>query len=487
MIEFGEFAPDRSVFDPSACNTIENVLPRSKSWSPFPSYQAFTQPLDERPQGAILANFENGQYFVFVGSKTRLWRFNSNDLGWDDVSGASAPFNAPDAACWSMRQFGDWVIASNGVDDVQYFDIRTSTAFQPLSPDAPKALFTGVIGDFVMLLNLQESNTRIQWSGLNSPQFWTPREQSSDFQQFPDGGEIMGYSGYERGCVIFHENCIREGALALDTSLIMTFQKTVENHGVAAPKSIIPTGNGIFYLSQDGFYQYGSPPRAIGNERVDDFFINDVATDGLYGVYGSEDHTRKVVYWAYRSRENTIPHSYDKVLAYSYGVDKWSLLKPGTYLTGLIEAATPGYTLDSLDLLGIPLDELPYSLDSRAWAGGFPTLAAFDVNNRLGFFSGSPLEAIIQTGSVGLSSKSRTFVNGFRVLSDAMETRGRVAVRDRSGAHDTWKVEAHCNRTGLIPTRASGRFHRFEVKIPAGQEWSHVHGVEPVGKAEGQQ
>jgi len=487
MIEFGEYAPDLSVFDPTACNTVQNVLPHAKSWGPFPSYMAFTQPMAERPQGAILANFENGQYYVFVGTKTKLWRFNSNDLSWDDVSGAGAPFNTPDAGSWSFSQFGEWVIASNSVNDVQYFDVRSSTTFQPLSPNAPRAMFTGVIGDFVMLLNLQTSITRIQWSGLNNPTFWTPREQSSDFQQFPDGGEIMGYSGYEKGCIIFHENCIREGALALDTSLIMTFKKTVENHGAAAPKSIIPTGNGIFYLSQDGFYQYGNPPRPIGNERVDNFFINDVAVDGLYGVYGSEDPTRKVVYWAYRSRANTMPHSYDKVLAYSYGTDKWSLLRPGTYLTGLIEAATPGYTLDSLDQLGIPLDELPYSLDSRAWAGGFPTLAAFDVNNRLGFFSGAPLEAVIQTGSVALSPGKRTFVNGFRVLADASATAGRVAIRDRSGAADTWKNEAVCNRTGLIPSRASGRFHRFEVKIPAGQEWTHVHGVEPVGTVEGQQ
>lgn len=487
MIEFGEYAPDRSVFDPSACNTIENVLPQAKSWGPFPSYVAFTQALPERPQGATLANFENGQFLIFAGTKSGLYHFNPNDLSWDDVSGPDGPFNTPDATNWSFTQFGYWVIATNGVDPVQYFDVSNPTVFNPLSSDAPRSRFTGVIGDFAMLLNLQASNTRIQWSGLNNPQFWTPRQQSSDFQQFPDGGEIMGFSGYEKGCLIFHENCIREGSLALDTSLIMTFRKTVENHGAAAPKSIVPTGDGAYYLSQDGFYKYGYPPVAIGNERVDKFFVNDVAVDSLYNVYGSEDPTRKIVYWAYRSRENTLPYSYDKVLAYSYGTDKWALLKPGTYLTGLIDATTPGYTLDSLDQLGIPLDQLPYSLDSRAWAGGFPTLAAFDTSNRLGFFSGTPLAAIIQTGSVQLAEGRRTFVNGFRVLTDANASAGRVGVRDQSGASDAWKSEFSNNRTGLIPSRASGRFHRFEVKVPAGQEWSHLHGVEPAGVVEGQQ
>lgn len=487
MIEFGTFAPDRSVFDPTACDTLSNVLPQANSWGPFPAFVPITTALPARPQGAFLATEEAGQYTLFVGTETNLYKMNPGTLGWDDLSGPAAPYSTVAGAKWSFVQFGSWVIATNGTDPVQYYDLAIPTTFQTLSADAPIALFAGVLGDFVVMLNTSDSNKQMQWSGLNQPAFWIPRQRSSDLQPFPDGGEIMGFSGFERGGLIFHENCIREGALALDTALIMTFRKTVENHGCVAPKSIIATGAGIFYLSQDGFYLYGAPPKPIGNERVDRFFIEDIANGELYNVYGSEDPVRKIVYWAYRSRANTTPMSYDKALVYNYGTDKWSMLEPGTYLTGLIEATTPGYTLDSLDSLGLPLDDLPFSLDSRAWAGGAPTLAAFDTEFRLGFFSGEPLQAVMQTGDVSLSPTTRTAVTGFRPLTDAGSVTGRVAIRDRAGNPDSWKQPFECNRTGLIPARASGRFHRFEISIPAGQQWSHCHGIDPVGRQEGNQ
>lgn len=487
MIPFGEFAPDKSLFDPSACSVLQNVLPQAQSFGPFPQFVAITDPLAARPQGAFLANQDSGQFTLFAGTATDLYRLNPATLAFDSVSGPSAPYGTVAGANWSFVQYGSWVIATNGTDPIQYFDLTTPTTFQDLSADAPTALFSGIMGDFVMALNTSDGNKAIRWSSLNLPQAWIPRQNSSDLQIFPDGGEIMGFSGFEKGGIIFHENCIREGALALDTALIMTFRKTVENHGCVAPKSIVTTGAGVFYLSQDGFYRYGSPPVPIGNERVDRFFINDVATDELYNVYGTEDPVRKIVYWAYRSRANTTARSYDKALVYNYGTDKWSMLLPGTYLTGLIEATTPGYTLDSLDSLGLPLDDLPFSLDSRAWAGGSPTLAAFDTSFRLGFFSGAPLEAILQTGAVQLTETARTYVKGFRPLTDAQSTSGRIAVRDQAGQPDAWKLPATTNRTGLIPTRASGRFHRFETTIDADQEWSHVHGITPDGAVEGQQ
>ncbi|CAN7494396.1 hypothetical protein LJR231_003463 [Phyllobacterium sp. LjRoot231] len=485
MIPFAEFAPDKSVFDPSACNTLQNVLPQAQSFGPFPSFVPLTDPLPARPQGSILANEGAGQYTLITGTETGIYKLNAGTLGWDNISGGV--YGTADSANWSFEQFGTWVTATNGTDPVQYYDLSAPTTFGVLSANAPTALYSGIIGDFIMLLNTSGGSKTIQWSGLNDPQFWIPRQRSSDLQPFPDGGEIMGFSGFEKGGVIFHENCIREGALALDTALIMTFRKTIESHGCVAPRSIVTTGAGIFYLSQDGFYLYGAPPTPIGNERVDRFFIDDIATEETFNVYGSEDPIRKIVYWAYRSRANTLARSYDKVLVYNYGTDKWSMLIPGAYLTGLIEATTPGYTLDSLDSLGIPLDDLPYSLDSRAWSGGSPTLAAFDTDFRLGFFSGSPLEAILQTGAVGLSQTSRTAVRGFRALCDAETTTGRVATRDRAGQMDTWKSSFACNRTGLIPARASGRFHRFELTIPANQAWEHVHGIDPDGKTEGQQ
>jgi len=489
MIPFAQFGPDRSDFDAGFCDRIENVLPKAGSYGPFPGFVPVSSPLPAAPMGTILAYVDNGNYRLFVGTQTAIYMLNVSTLGWVNVS-KTGGYTGVAGRKWSFTQYGNIIIATNGIDPVQWIDTTTAVKFADVPGNPPKALFSGTLGDFVMLANLASDQRGVHWSGLAQYDFWTPRQRSSDFQSFPDGGEIMGFASGNNGCVIFHAESIREGTLALNTSLVMTFAQTVANHGCLAPRSIVQSGNGIFYLSDDGFYKYGTPPVPIGTERVDNFFLNDIQRSELYEVYGSEDPSRKIVYWAYRSMENTIQKSYDKVLLYHYGIDCWSLLRPGTILTGLIDAVTPGYTLDSLASLGIPLDDLPFSLDSRAWAGSTPLIAAFDTSYRFGLFSGPPLEATLQTGDVELTSGRRTFVSGFRPLCDAPMISGRVAAKDWAGGPRSWKQSAPAStKTGLIPTRSSGRFHRFEIKIPASSKnvWSDIHGVEPVGLPEGQQ
>lgn len=488
MIPFAQFGPDRSSFDASFCDVLENVLPKAGSYGPFPQFVPVSQALAASPMGTILAYVENSQYRLFVGTRTKLYMLDVNTLGWTDVSKTGNYIGSPDRK-WSFCQYGDRVIATNGIDPVQWIDVNAPAKFADL-PNAPKAYYAGTLGDFVMMANLATNQRAVHWSGLNDSEFWTPRQRSSDFQPFPDGGEIMGFAGGNKGAVIFHAESIREGVLALDTSLVMTFSQTVANHGCLAPRSIIQTGNGIYYLSDDGFYRYGTPPVPIGVERVDNFFLDDIDHDELFHVYGSEDPNRKIVYWAYKSKGNPAPMSYDRVLLYHYGIDRWSLLKPGTILTGLIDAVAPGYTLDSLANLGLGLDELPFSLDSRAWAGSTPLIAAFDETFKFGLFSGPPLPAVLQTGDAELTPGRRTFVNGFRVLCDAPQIEGRVAVKDWAGGQQAWKLPAPAStRTGMVPARASGRFHRFEITIPASDTnvWSDIHGLDPVGTPEGEQ
>lgn len=477
LIPFAQFGPDRSNFDPQFCEVAENVMPQQGGYGPFPSFVAFSQPLPENPMGTYLAYVVNGAYRLFVGTQTKLLMFDIDTLGWIDKSRA-AGYNGASGIKWSMCQYGDMLICTNGADPPQYIDINTVTQFADM-PNAPKAQVVASVGDFVFFSHLASNQRMVQWSGLNQPFFWTPRERSSDFQAFPDGGEIMATASGPDGIVIFAAESLREGSLALDTPLVFQFKQTVPNHGCLAPRSVVASGAGIFYFSDDGFYKYGKPPQPIGVERIDRWFLENIQNSDIYDVYGSEDPNRKVVYWAYRSINNPVSGTYDRVLLYHYGIDQWSMLTPGTILTGLLDATTPGYTLDGLSALGLGMDQLPFSLDSRAWTGSTPLISAFDQNRRLGLFSGEPMQAILQTVDSQLVAGRRSMVNGFRPLADAGTITGRTGTKERPGDDQRWRSYASNNRTGMIPQITSGQFHRFEVTIPP-QRWSVIHGVDPV-------
>lgn len=482
MIPFASFEPDRSDFDTNTTDTVLNVMPRLNGWGPFPSLSLASNALPAVPKGAFLARTSSGTYRTFAGTATKLYEFNGTTRNWDDVSKPATTYAVPSEGSWQFAQFGDLVIATNGVDTPQKFNFGGGSTFDDLGGSPPKGSYITVVGDFLLLGSTDTSVRQVWWSGLNNAEFWTPRKQSSDFQTFPEGGQVLGMAGFDLGCVIFQDNIIRE--MTRDPNFVFSFQRTDNTRTIAAPLSIVSAGGSIFFATLEGFFRYGRPSTPIGNERVDRFFADDVDSSYLFLMQGASDPINKTVYWRYRSNNHTNADTTDRVILYNYALDRWSLID--VELSYIFPSTTPGQTLESLDALGYTLDTLPTSLDSRQWAGGTPLIGGFDADFKLGFFSGSPLDATLQTGDQQLAPPFRSYVSGFRLVGDPETYSGRVSAKSTYGAARTWGNSASSNRTGLVPARSSARLHRFEVTIPS-QTWAHAHGVEPEAVPEGEQ
>jgi hypothetical protein len=493
IIPFAEYAPDRSRFDPAVTEMVKNVIPRVGGFGPFRKLQPFTDALPDVPRGAIFIRGDDGSSHIFAGTTTKLYKLNPSTLAWDDVSEAATTYALPNDVYWSFTHFGSQIIATNTVDGPQVYTIGSSTEFEELGGNPPNARVAGVVGDFVFLGEDAQSR-RVTWSGVNNAAHWRPRQRLSDFQVFPDGNDIVGIVGFERGGLIFQRRAVREILPALDTTLVFRFQEVERDRGAIAMGSIINAGSDVFWLSEDGFYRYGRPSVSIGAERINNTFFSDIGGDVLGFVQGAADPVQHLVYWRYSSIDNNNENVSDKILVYNYTLNRWSVIE--AEITWLMQGAAPGYTLETLDNVGT-LDTLPYSLDSRVWVADIPNIAAFDKDYKLGFFSGDPMEATMHTADVQLdsvkedqrtgtiTSGQRAFVRGFRPVSDASQVFGRVAARNRSGANQVFGSEAQAQVNGLISTRSSGLYHRFEVRIPEGEPWNHINGIEPEWRSEG--
>lgn len=477
MIPFAEWAPDRSELDMSVSDTISNVIPKAASYGPFPAFVPIATALPAKPLGLFQARDTAGAYTAFAGTATKLYKFNATDLDWDDVSKTATSYTMPGTARWSFAQFGSFVIAVNGSDAPQTFVLGTSTLFDDLAGSPPTATYVGVVGDFVALLNTTTSKREMYWSGLNNAEWWTPAQRLSDFQVFPDHGDIVGIAPRDQGAVIFQETCVRVMSPVDDPRYIFQFSKIDETRAITAPRSVVSAGAQVFYLTDSGFYQFGNPPVPIGIEKVDRWFFDDASAEVLNEVEGAADPVQKVVYWRYRSSQHANTNTTDKVLIYNYGIGRWSIAN--VELSGLAPMSTIGTTLEALSTLGYSdLDLMSIPLDSRLWTGGLPLLAGFDAAYRYGFFTGAPAEAVMQTADFQATPGRRSFVNGFQVMTDADTIQGRIATKDRSGSSRAWKASKPMQSTGLIPARADGRFHRIEITIPETTLWNHAHGVE---------
>jgi hypothetical protein len=494
MLPFAEFAPDRADTDPAASDAIRNVLVQAKTYGPMPSLSAYSAALSERARGGILARGTQGNYYFYAGISDNLYTLSGTS--WDEKSKTTDTYNLASSDTWYFLQFGDTILATNVGDPVQAITAGAAGNFADLSGSPPQASYIGRAAGFVVLAGIANNPKRVQWSAIEDATGWTAGTDLSDYQDLPIPGFVTGIAGDETGAFIATTSGWWRMTFLPGNRAVFRFDEIIpssskgdEVAAVIAPGSIVQYGGMVYYLSESGFAQLDNRnPVPIGDERVDRFFLGDVDLDFLERVQGIADPVTKNIFWRYRSgNAEGGTGTTDKVLAYSVTMNRWSYIEID--LQGFVTATTPGYTMDELEttLSYATVDSIPAALDSRQWKGGRPGLGGFGTDNTLGFFSGTPLEAVLETSDHIVGGEGRrAFVNGFRPVIDADGLYGQIGGKETHGDDRTWTGEAAQESHGLIPGMRDARLHRFRVRIPAATAWEHATGVEmPVGKRTG--
>jgi hypothetical protein len=387
-------------------------------------------------------------------------------------------------AQWQFTQFGNYVIAVQENIVPQVYDLSSSTAFASLGGSPPQAAYVATVGRFVVLSGLLSNPYRIQWSGLNATTTWTSGTNSSDYQDFPDGGIVRGVGGGESG-IVFQDQAIRRMSYLPGNPLIFQIERIAQDLGLFAPYSLIRAGDVLYFHTAHGFHKIapGGAPEQIGRERVDRYFFDDLDKTELQLFIGSADPRSTRVFWAYKSTSGTTG-LYDKMIGYDYTLDRWfTAAMSGEYLLGMSQ---PGITLENLDSISSSIDALGATLDSFA-VSTQPLIAQFNSDHKMGFFSGANLEATFESSEQGTDDQ-RIRVKGFRPITDAATNYGLVSYRETQQQATTATPEVLINsRTGRCDMNNSTRFARYKVRIPAATLWTFCAGVVPDVTTEGKQ
>jgi hypothetical protein len=478
LLPWGDYKPDVSDYEGSATRNVLNVVPRGDGYGPFPSFSAYTSALPATCRGAFYALKSDGSVITFAGTSTKLYQLNNSNFSWTDVSLGAGTYAALSASAqWQFAQFGNLVFATQANAVLQVFDLSSSSAFANCAGSPPQAAYISVVGRFLVLSGLLSNPYRIQWSGLNATTTWTSGTNSSDFQDFPDGGIVRGVAGGEYG-IIFQDQAIRRMSFVPGSPIIFQIDRITQDKGLFAPYSVIRAGEKIFFYAGQGFHKIepGGVPEQIGREKVDRTFLADLDKGNLQLFMGAADPRSTKVYWAYRSANGVNPANYDKIIGYDYLLERFFPVSvTGEYLVGISQT---GLTLENLDTISSSLDALTLSLDSYATAVQ-PQIAQFNNTHVLGFFAGTNLEATLESAEQG-TDDNRITVRGFRPITDAATLYGSVSYRDNPSATATAGTEVLVNaRTGRCDMMRDTRYSRFKVRIPAATTWTFSAGVVP--------
>lgn len=475
-IPFGKHLPDKPAFLNPGTPYLKNVIPSNGFLRPFASLSAYSDALTARAQGGISGRDTTGNVYTFAGDVTKLYKLSGDT--WGDVSRlAGGAYATPDGAQWEFLPWSDDIlIAINGVDVPQKIDPQTGTNFAALGGSPPAASHGAIVRSFVFLANWASNENRVQWSAIdNAEEYNTDGTNQSDQEFLVSGGPVMRVFGGEVGIVMSQSSIHRFAYVG--SPVIFQKDEIAPGIGLLASGAAAQWGNLIFFLGPNSFYrmdQFGVPV-PIGESKWNKTFFADVDEAYLGRISSAIDPINTVWMMIYAS-VNSPNGTPDKAFLYNWTTDDCSFVEVDTEF--VLTAYTAGTGLDDLTTdTGLALDDLPFSLDSRVWQGGQQILGAFDPSHQIGFFSGTNLEAEIETAERD-SDGRRIFVSGARPLCDASDA--EIAIRTREFQHSTPGAGTYSaiGPDGLCPQHTEGRFLRAKLRIPAGSSWTKAQGIE---------
>lgn len=483
QIPVGAYTPDQPALENQGALEAKNVIPAAKSYRPFPAFSAVTSALTARAQGWFSCRDTAGNIHNFAGDATKLYKLSSDGLTWDDVSRTAGGAYATDSSGgWSFTQFNDFVIAVNGVDAPQKFELGTDTNFSALAGSPSISRFVATIRDFVWMGRVTSAQNRVKWSGIADPESWAISQITlADEQDIADGGYIMGLTGGEAGLVL-QRNAIKR-ATFVGPPVIFQFDEISKNIGVMAEGSIAAYENDVFFLSDNGFYHcYAQLElRRIGVEIVDKFFLDDFDASYPHRITSAIDPQNSLYVVSYPGAGNS-GGTPNKGLVYHWPTQRWARFEQEVELVYAAQSQS-GQTLDSLDDISGSLDALPYSLDSVQWTGtGRLQLSAFSTSHTSGSFSGSNMAATVDTGEFQLAQGSRSMINAVRPMVDGSSATVTVKPITRNNLSENVTVGAavSLNSIGVANMRTNARYHRFRLEVASGGTWTHIQGIDDI-------
>jgi len=457
QVELGDWLPELPALDNPGCVQAKNVIPRAVGFSELDGMESFSNALSGACLGSIWMTDATGAAQNFAGDSTRLYKFTSS--AWANAA-RTATYAA--ATSWNFEKFGNRCIAVSPTNAMQYYDMASSTTFQNVGGSPPQASYVAAVRDFLVIASVASYPYRVQWSGFNNSELWTPSlATQSDYQDLPGrGGNIRGIVPGEYG-VVFQESSIwRMDYTGPPT--IFRFDEVETGRGTPASRSIVPVGNIVYYYDWAGFYAFnGQASQPIGNERVDAWFSRNCGD--FTSIQGAVDRVNRIIMWAFKSR--AAPTYNDRILMYNYSIGKWSWGEVTTQF--IAERRAPQLTLDQLDTPlpgGIDSDSIP--MDSQAFSSNLQ-IQAFDSLNRAATFEGAPLTAVIETKELAFD-ESRADTNAILPLIDGGTVTVRFAQRNTQAVTASYSVSTGLNRVGEACKVVTGRFQRFEITITGG-------------------
>jgi hypothetical protein len=489
-IPFGDYQPDVAPLANEGLSVAKNTVPIRGGYGSINSLAAMSgfTVLSERPRGAAAGIDVRGNPWNFAGTETKLYYLRDSTT---DVTRAAGAYNCSGDRTWEFESFEDWVFAVNLNDESQMYQLGNSTVFEEWTGpngDAPRAAHIGILGTFVILGNIFDSDGEqpdaIRWSAVNDPfNFPTPgtdvaRAVQSGRQRLSgNGGVVQRVVSGSEVAALFQERSIWRADYR-GGDVVFELNRVEPDRGLLVPQIAVPFGRRVFYLAEDGFYLFDyTESTPVGDERVDRTFLADIDSSYFHRVSAVSDPDEKRIWILYPGAGNS-SGTPNKLLIYDWSLNRFShgeidaewlahAVDAGVDLDSPHTAADPD--TDGVDGAGL----VPF--DQRIAVAGSLKLGAYSTTFQLSDFSGASMAGTLETGRRSLVPNSRALANMAEAVVDNVDPTIQCAAISKANGTPKYGVPSRVNEDGMSPLRCDGRYHTFKVNLTLG--WDNALGL----------
>lgn len=450
----------------------ENLLPGDEGYLPAVGTTDLTAAVTGNPRSAIeLVSQSMGMRYTFIGTASKIYRVEL-DNSLTDVTRTSGGDYVCGENTWSWAQYSDWLVATNGADDVQILKDFGNSAlgFAALAGTPPIAKYALIVNGHLILAHCLISAARypktIAWSGLENVETWTiDPATGADQQDFPDGyGEITGLARIGSAFGVFHENSITIGWWeGYPTYFNFVRNKFTGVGGI--PNTMVSVGNYCYWWDWLDFYVTDGVSEVIPiGTGIKSTILGSLDVTKTYKISSVYDISRGLIYWAYPTTSSATGDP-DRILIYNPRKKIYTLLDLD--LACMVNIHSASTLLDAMDTLWPTVDAITIPFDSSYWKGNQVLLGGVSTAGKLVSFSGSTLTGVIETAEIrGANPNDRVSIQQVRPWIEspaASSVSARIGRRNSEIDSVSYADSRSMQTSGRIPVSSSARLVRVEL------------------------
>lgn len=279
--------------------------------------------------------YANGKNTIIYGTPSAL---NKYEDGSSEATVVATGFNgitdqtsATEATVWSMVNFGNWVLATNGVDVPQVYK-GTAFAALALSSQFSTAKLLAKNGPYVLAFSLGTAGgsmvDKFAWCHTDDVEQWSPTlsNAAGSLTMRDLGSEVIAVAPLADRIAAYGNDCMFLVSF-IGSPFFFSAQRTLDGIGAVSKHCVVAVGRRNFGLSRQGFWVTdGTDFNWIDEPAIRNWFQKRINWNQRTKINAYHDKRNQQVVWYYPTGANLEPN---EGVGYDYSKNVWTIYDHG--------------------------------------------------------------------------------------------------------------------------------------------------------------